>query len=113
MMNIIQYLKDRHSSGSCVQRYHRHKEWVFFVSLLSIILFLTTWSGWVDYKLNDLEHHVEKHEEFNIHILESQMIILEELKTTNPVLHEKALNKLAALNQVIQEHVNDEARDKK
>lgn len=113
MMNIVHYLQAKHASGECIQRYHRHKEWVFFVSLLAIILFLTCWSGWVDFKLTDLEHHVKKHEEFSIQILESQMIILEELKTTNPILHEKALNKLAALNKLIQEHVDDEARHQK
>lgn len=106
-MNILQYLKAKHSTGECVHRYHRHKELIFVVSLLAIIIFLTCWSGWVDYKLNHLEYHVETHEKFNIQILESQMIILEELKTTNPVLHEKALIKLADLNKVIQEHINE------
>jgi|PlaIllAssembly_1097288.scaffolds.fasta_scaffold00001_81 hypothetical protein len=110
MRNILAYLREKHSTGECIQRYHRHKEWVFFVSLLAIIIFLICWSGFVDYKLNYLERHVSKHEEFSVQILEAQIIIIEELKTTNPLLHDKAVAKLAELNRLIQEHVNEETK---
>jgi predicted negative regulator of RcsB-dependent stress response len=113
MINILNYLRNKHSTGDCVKRYHRHKEWVFFVSLLATIVFLICWSIWVDYKLNYLEHHVTKHEEFSIQILETQAIIIEQLKTTNPVLHEKAVAKLDELQELIQEHVSNESRFKK
>jgi hypothetical protein len=113
MINIINYLRGRHSTGDCVKRYHRHKEWMLFVCLVAIVIFLVCWSGWVDYKFSYLEHHITKHEEFSIQILETQAIIIEELKTTNPVLHEKAVAKLDELQELIQEHVSNEIKPKR
>lgn len=110
MNALFQYLKSKHDSKACIVRYHRHKEWVFFVALFSTILFLMVWSGWVNYKISNLEESMNYHEHFDKEIVEAQLIILQELRTDNAELHAQAIRKLTELNQRIRRHYDDDRK---
>lgn len=107
MKNPIQIIRDRIESRKCVQQYHHYKEWVLFATLVMIVLFLIVWSGSVNYKLTELQrsevNHNQRHKEFNLSIIESQLLIIEYLKTNNAELHEKAIKKLTELNKQIKD----------
>lgn len=104
MRTLVQVIKDRIQTRQCVDKYHRNKEWVLFALLVWIVVFLTTWSGYVNYKLSELEYHTKLHEKFNQTIFETQLLILEDLRTANPALHERAIQKLSELNDLLKEH---------
>ena len=107
MSSMIEYLKKKHETQECVHRYHRHKEWVLFVSLVSIILFLMIWSGWVNFKIVTLEERIHLHDRFDSVIIEENINIVQELRVNDPEKQRIAVEKLNALNEEIKRHVYD------
>ena len=110
MNSMMDYLKRKHDTKECIHRYHRHKEWIFFVSLFSTILFLVVWSGWVNFKLTELEKSLDFHERFDKGMLESHIIIVQELKLGNPEMQKEAIRKLDELNEEMKRHADYDYR---
>lgn len=110
MSSIVDYFRQKHETKECIQRYHKHKEWVFFVALLSIILFLTVWSGWVKFKLTEIEKSLEFHSRFDKALLEEHISIASKLQTDDPEKQKLAIDKLNQLNAEIQRHLNRDYR---
>lgn len=108
--SIIDRLIEEHKTKRCVNRYHRHKEWILFVCLISIIVFLVSWSGWVNHKISVLENHTEYHVRFDREILQAQIVILEKLEANDPEKRDRAIKNLIELNKEIENHLQKDYR---
>lgn len=110
MFTILQTIRDRIASRKCVQKYHTHKEWLLFFSLVAIVSFLVVWSASVNFQLSEIKNgelrHNKHHYEFNLSIIETQLLVIEYLKTNNPELQKQAINKLTELNEKIKAEKN-------